>query len=112
MWQNNTALLEDENTALLEDIDVADWRPSLAVGDAVGVRAGTADPDFPDRQLDGWTGVLIALDKTIAPMRCLVQWDRTTLDGMSADYRVRCEMEDFALEQMWLSEDDLDAQPA
>ncbi len=103
MWQ--------DDAVMLEDVDVADWRPSLAVGDAVCARAGTSDPDFPDRQLDGWSGMIVEIDETVAPAQYLVQWDRNTVSGMSPDCRSRCETEDFVFDQMWLLEDDLNILP-
>jgi len=96
---------------VLDGGGVRDWRPPLAVGDAVCVRAGTPDPDFPGKRLDDWTGVIAARNEAVAPTRCLIQWDENTVDGMSDEYRVRCAMEDLALDQMWLSEDDLYALP-
>jgi hypothetical protein len=100
MWQ--------ADTAMLKDVGAADWRPSLAVGDAVRVRAGTSDPDFPDRPLDGWIGKIVERNEKAVPTQCRVQWDESTLDAMSAGDRKRCEREDFVLDQMWLFEDDLD----
>jgi hypothetical protein len=101
MWQSNTAMLED--------IDAADRRPRLAIGDTVGTRVGTFDPDFPDIELNGWIGTIIKRDDTIATARCLVRWDERTVRQMSPDCREWCDMEDAAIDEMWLFEDDLDA---
>jgi len=70
------------------------------------------DPDFPDRRLDGWSGMILETDETVTPVQYLVQWDRKTVRKMSSECRVRCEMEDFVFDQMWLLEGDLDVLPA
>ena len=103
MWQSDTAMLED--------VVAEEWRPLPTVGDIVCVRPGTSDPDFPARQLDGWIGKIVDRDETVAPVQCLVQWNDSTIDRMSSDERSLCEWEDFAIDQMWLLEEELDVLP-
>ena len=75
MWQ--------DDTAMLEDIGAADGRPLLTVGDAVCVRPGTPDPDFPGRRLDGWSGSIIEQNNTVSPAQYLVQWDKNTVSRIT-----------------------------
>jgi hypothetical protein len=96
------------DAAVLEDVGIADPSLLLSLGDSVCVKAGTPDPDFPDRQLDGWTGVIVELDETVIPAQYLVQWDQATISGMPPEDRKRCEIEDFALDRMWLLEEDFE----
>ena len=55
-------MAEDTNssTALVPSGDSS----RFSVGDAVRVRAGVIDPDFPDIPLDGWAGVIAECDET------------------------------------------------
>ena len=63
-----------------------------SVGDAVRVRAGVIDPDFPDIPVSGWAGVIADRDGNDPPLY-LVQWTRETLSQVTPVYRVRCDRE-------------------
>ena len=60
----------------------------FSVGDAVRVRAGVIDPDFPDIPLSGWAGVVDSSDGQNPP-RYLVRWTSETLAQITPAYRVR-----------------------
>lgn len=77
------------------------------VGDAVRVRAGVADPDFPDIPLAGWAGVIASIDETIPPLY-LVRWSAETLSRITPAYRVRCEREGMDGDETWLLGKDLE----
>ena len=81
---------EDTNTstALVPSGD----GPRFGVGDAVRVRAGVIDPDFPDIPLSGWAGVIAEIDDSVPPLY-LVAWTDETLDRITPAYRVRCDHE-------------------
>jgi hypothetical protein len=85
------------------------------VGTPVRVRAGTADPDFPEFPLGGWAGTVKEVDCQQSPPLLLVEWNRYTLDHMHPIYRKRCQRDDLEMESAWLNEGDLepdDGRPA
>jgi hypothetical protein len=84
--------------------------PRYAVGDAVRVRAGTIDPDFPDIPLDGWAGVIAECDET-SPSLYLVRWTAETLSRLTPAYRVRCDRDDMDADETWLLGKDLEPDP-
>lgn len=90
------------------DRGAADRRPSFCTGERVAVRCGTADPDFPDMRLDGWTGTIVDVDRQTFPILYLVQWSQGALGSLPPDYRDRCESEDMLFDRMWLLGDDLE----
>jgi hypothetical protein len=77
----------------------------------VRVKAGTADPDFPDIPLGGWAGKVCEVEADSRPPMYLVEWTAETLAGMVPAYRRRCEREDLEVEQTWLEETDLEPDP-
>ena len=79
----------------------------FSVGDAVRVRAGVIDPDFPDIPLDGWAGVIAECDETSPPLY-LVRWSAETLDRLAPAYRVRCDREGMDAGETWLLGTDLE----
>ena len=82
----------------------------LSVGTNVRVRFGVADPDYPDSSIGGWAGTIARIDDDdTAP--CLVRWDGNTLENADPAGRTQCERDDFALEEMWLAEEDLSVDP-
>jgi hypothetical protein len=77
-------------------------------GDAVRVRSGVTDPDFPDFPLDGWAGKITEVEEGTSPF-CLIRWSQETLKNMHPVYRKRCDRDGLDFEEMWLGEDDLEA---
>lgn len=75
--------------------------------DAVRVKSGITDPDYPDIPLGGWAGQVTEI-KPGDPPTYLVRWSRQTLDAMNPIYRNRCERDGLDIEEMWLAEDDLE----
>ncbi len=63
-----------------------------SVGDAVRVRAGVVDPDFPDLPLSGWAGEIVDIERANPPVY-LVEWTPETLQRITPVYSVRCDRE-------------------
>lgn len=83
-------------------------RCRFKLGDEVRVKQGVRDPDFPDIPLGGWAGTVKEVHQAKGETTLLVDWNRATLKGMHPIYRNRCERDGLELEQMWLSQDDLE----
>jgi hypothetical protein len=82
--------------------------PRFTAGTQVRVKPGTADPDFSDIPLGGWTGRVREVDQRSTPPTYLIEWNKHTLDHMHPVYRKRCERDGLELESMWLAEDDIE----
>ena len=80
----------------------------FALKDAVQVRSGVKDPDFPDAPLGGWAGKITDFRSDNPPVY-LIRWSQDTLKNMHPVYRNRCERDGLDFEEMWLGEDDLEA---
>jgi hypothetical protein len=78
-----------------------------AVGDAVRVRKGTLDPDFPEVPLGGWAGTVRSIKPGHPPIYEVVL-TQATLDAMPALYRQLCEAEDVAWDRIFLEGDELE----
>jgi len=79
----------------------------LEAGDFIVVREGITDPDFPDMRLDGWTGIVIDVDRRARCPAYLVRWSESCLDRLPPEYRARCESRDLAFDRTWLLEEDV-----
>ncbi len=79
----------------------------FALYDAVRVRSGVTDPDFPDTPLGGWAGTIVEV-KSGSPPTCLIRWNQSTLATIHPIYRKRCERDGLTFEEMWLGDDDLE----
>ncbi|HBO46445.1 MAG TPA: hypothetical protein DD670_21460 [Planctomycetaceae bacterium] len=93
----------------LSDAETVNRRRLFSVGDVVRVKTGVSDPDFPNNDLDGWVGKIVERIETPATVQYLVQWSERTLSRFSSEFRESCEIDDFAIDLMWLLEEDLDA---
>ena len=82
--------------------------PRFAMGDKVYVKPGTIDPDFPDIPLGGWAGTVAELDRRKLPM-CLIRLSQQTMQNIHPVYRKRCERDGLELDEIWLREDELQA---
>jgi hypothetical protein len=78
------------------------WR--MQTGDKVRVKAGVVDPDFPDIEIGGWSGMITAFDDT----GFQVQWDNETLRNMSDGIIEACEAAGLSWHVMWLRRMDLE----
>ena len=70
---------------------------AFAVGTRVRVKAGTADPDYPNMCLAGWVGAVCRVKKG-TPARYLVRWNRETLRKWNKFWR----------REIWLSGEQLE----
>jgi hypothetical protein len=78
------------------------------VDDAVRVKAGTTDSDFPDIPLGGWSGRVEDVDASESPPMYLVEWNDFTLTHMHPVYQVRCDRDDLDWHTCWLTEAELE----
>ena len=62
----------------------------FSVGDAVRVKPGVIDPDFPDIPFGGWAGTILEIGDR-DPRTCLIQLNERTLKSVHPIYRKRCE---------------------
>jgi hypothetical protein len=85
----------------------AQTQAKFALGDAVRVRSGVTDPDFPDIPLGGWAGRITDFEDGNQPLY-LIRWNQDTLKNMHPVYQNRCERDGLDLLEMWLGEDDLE----
>lgn len=82
--------------------------PRFAVGQAVRVKPGVADPDYPDIPLGGWAGVVREVEtRDVAEPVYLVRWTDETLAATHPAYRRRCDRDGLEVEQAWIGEADL-----
>lgn len=80
----------------------------FSIDDTVRVKFGIADPDYPDIPIGGWAGQVVESEAG-SPHAYLVRWSQQTLISMASVYRNRCEMDGLDFKQMWLVEDDMEA---
>lgn len=78
------------------------------VGEAVVVKPGTPDPEFPDLPIGGWAG---KVTEVIVGKQTIygVKWDSQTLQAMPAIYRRRCERDGLDCDAMYLGDDELES---
>ena len=74
----------------------------FTIGDSVRVKAGVADPDYPDIPIGGWSGQITEIQAGDPPT-CLVRWSQQTLENMHPVYRNRCERDGLDVKNMWLA---------
>jgi hypothetical protein len=80
---------------------------TFKIGDAVRVKSGVTDPDFPDVPLGGWSGTVADSQKG-KPPTYLVRLDDRTLKNIHPVYAKRCERDGLEADRIWLAEDDLE----
>ena len=80
---------------------------NFSVGDAVRVKPGVTDPDFPDMPLGGWAGT-ISLVENSDPPAYLVELNEQTIESIHPVYLKRCERDDFESDRVWMLEEDLE----
>jgi hypothetical protein len=82
--------------------------PKFTMGQHVRVRQGIKDKDYPDIPLGGWVGVISEVHRR---GKYTVRWRRDTLENIHPVYRKRCARDGTVLEEYWLHEDHLEADP-
>ena len=81
--------------------------PAFSVGDAVRVKPGVTDPDFPDIPFGGWAGTIAEIED-VEPRAYLIQLNERTLKSIHPIYHKRCERDDLEASQVWMFEEDLE----
>ena len=66
------------------------------------------DTDYPDIPLGGWAGTVTEVDRHGT---YTVRWSRETLASIHPVYKKRCKRDGMVLEEYWLGDDDLEADP-
>jgi hypothetical protein len=81
--------------------------PKFSLGDAVRVKLGVTDPDFPDIPFGGWAGTITEIqDGSLRTY--LIALDERTLKNIHPIYHKRCERDGLEADQVWLLEEDLE----
>ena len=83
------------------------FSPKFSLGDAVRVKLGVTDPDFPDIPFGGWAGTIAAVEDG-DPRTYLVQLNERTLNRIHPIYQKRCERDGLEASQVWMLEEDLE----
>lgn len=81
--------------------------PKFKVGDAVRIKPGATDPDFPDIPLGGWAGTISEVEDD-DPRTCLIALNERTLKSIHPIYHKRCERDGLEVDQVWMLEEDLE----
>jgi hypothetical protein len=91
----------------MERVHQAITESRLAVGTCVRVKTGVMDPDFPTTHMGDWSGMVSQVYDE-RPTTYLIQWNPETLEKADPSCQEYCKIEDMAVNQMWLLEDDLE----
>ncbi len=81
---------------------------TFRVGDAVRVKRGVTDPDFPNVPFGGWAGTIAEVQPGDS-RTYLIRLNARTLESIHPIYRKRCERDGFESDRVWLFEEDLEA---
>jgi hypothetical protein len=83
--------------------------PQFSVSDAVRVKPGVTDPDFPDIPFGGWAGTIAEIeDDKPRTYLYLIQLNERTLKSIHPIYHKRCERDGLEASQVWMLEEDLE----
>src|SRR5258708_955825 len=84
-------------------------QPVVTVGDYVRVRPGVRDPDFPDRDISGWTGrVTDVLTPEGGETLVNVSWSRSTCLAIPLEIRRLCDDKGIAHDEIVLHAQELE----
>ena len=81
--------------------------PTFTVGNAVRVKPGVTDPDFPDIPFGGWAGTISEVEDG-DPRTYLIALNEQTLKNIHPIYHKRCERDGLEADQAWMLEEDLE----
>ncbi len=81
--------------------------PKFSDGDAVRVKFGVTDPDFPDIPFGGWAGTISEVQDD-DPRSYLIALNERTLKSIHPIYHKRCERDGLEADQVWMLEEDLE----
>jgi len=82
--------------------------PKFSDGDAVRVKFGVTDPDFPDIPFGGWAGTISEVQDD-DPRSYLIALNERTLKSIHPIYHKRCERDGLEADQVWMLEEDLES---
>jgi len=82
--------------------------PKFSVGDAVRVKPGVTDPNFPDIPFGGWAGTISEVEDD-DPRSYLIALNEQTLKSIHPIYHKRCERDGLEADQVWMLEEDLES---
>ncbi len=82
-------------------------RSDFRVGDSVGVKGGTQDPDF-GAVIGGWQGRISNIDTRGDEIRVTIRWDSITLKKMPVAVIEQCEKQGLDWAEMTLSANDVE----
>ena len=82
--------------------------PKFSAGDAVRVKLGVTDPDFPDFPFGGWAGTISEVEDD-DPRSYLIALNERTLKSIHPIYHKRCERDGLEADQVWMLEEDLES---
>jgi hypothetical protein len=83
--------------------------PRFNVGDSVRAKPGVTDPDFPDMPFGGWAGTIAEVEEEGDWPTYLLLLNERTLKSIHPVYFNRCERDGLEPDQVWLLEEDLEA---
>ena len=81
--------------------------PTFIVGNAVRVKPGVTDPDFPDIPFGGWAGTISEVEDG-DPRSYLIALNERTLKSIHPICHKRCERAGLEADQVWMLEEDLE----
>ncbi|MGD9855894.1 MAG: hypothetical protein AB7U20_13190 [Planctomycetaceae bacterium] len=84
----------------------------VAAGDAVKVKDGVKLPEFPERSIAGWTGVVAEQRGRGGDLQYIIEWDDATLATMPQSYRDHCEQHGLFFRMVCLPADQVEARDA
>ena len=82
--------------------------PTFSAGDAVRVKPGVTDPDFPDIPFGGWAGTISEVEGG-DPRTYFIALNEQTLKSIHPIYHKRCERDGLEADQVWMLEEDLES---
>jgi len=76
----------------------------MKIGDTVKVKKGVKSPDYEDLMIEGWSGIIIGIDKEILT----IELDSITLSELKEDYIIDSLMNDIEYQLICLEIDEVE----
>jgi len=80
----------------------------IAAGASIRVKEGITAPDLPDYSITGWTGTITQVSGKKGAKKIFVEWDESTLNAMSEDFKQACEEQQLYYLMACLKEDEIE----